>query len=149
MQTHRIIAIAFCNLQDSLQKLRLLLRIGTPHRVAECIVTTLYRSWIICNLHRSSCLLFANWRHDTNNKTNVFYDAKVNVEIDSDDDSDTPVGKPSFNNAAKPAAPVKAEPAKKAPAKAPAKKPAAKTEAKKPAAKAPAKKPAATEAKAQ
>ncbi len=66
-----------------------------------------------------------------------------------------PTPAPAPVEPAKPAAPVKATPAKKAPAKAPVKKPAAKTEAKKPAAKAPAKKaepakkPAATEAKAQ
>jgi monoamine oxidase len=51
-----------------------------------------------------------------------------------------PTPAPAPVEAPKPAAPVKAEPAKKAPAKAPAKKPAAKTEAKKAPAKAPAKK---------
>ncbi|RKS19940.1 monoamine oxidase [Pseudomonas sp. WPR_5_2] len=68
----------------------------------------------------------------------------------------TPAPAPAPVEAPKPAAPVKAEPAKKASAKAPAKKPAAKTEAKKAPAKAPAKKaepakkPAATtETKAQ
>ncbi|BCX70989.1 flavin monoamine oxidase family protein [Pseudomonas izuensis] len=68
----------------------------------------------------------------------------------------TPAPAPAPVEAPKPAAPVKAEPAKKATAKAPAKKPAAKTEAKKAPAKAavkkaePAKKPAATtETKAQ
>jgi monoamine oxidase len=51
-----------------------------------------------------------------------------------------PTPAPAPVEAPKPAAPVKAEPAKNAPAKAPAKKPAAKTEAKKAPAKAPAKK---------
>ena len=55
-----------------------------------------------------------------------------------------PVAAPAPVEAPKPATPVKAEPAKKAPAKAPAKKPAAKTEAKKAPVKKPATKPAAT-----
>jgi monoamine oxidase len=52
----------------------------------------------------------------------------------------TPAPAPAPVEAPKPAAPVKAEPAKKAPAKAPVKKPAAKTEAKKAPVKATAKK---------